>query len=108
MADAEPEDETPGRGISDQRRPLRTDIGMPQIDVGHPCAHLDTLCSYAHELGGRQGIVVDFRGEDGVEPCVLSLTGHHLDLCGAPPRPRNDRQSQSVCRHFLLYPFLFI
>jgi hypothetical protein len=53
VADTEPENETPISRIGDERRALRTDLRVAQIDVGDPGPHLDAAGRGAHELRGR-------------------------------------------------------
>ena len=41
MADTKPEDEAPTGDVGNKCRPLRTDIGVPQVNVGNPRGHRD-------------------------------------------------------------------
>jgi hypothetical protein len=74
MAHSKAEDKASRGEVGNRRRPLRTDIGMAHVDVGHPCADLDVLRGGPHELRRRQRVVVDLSGEDCVEPCVTSAS----------------------------------
>ena len=102
MADAQPEEEAPTGGVGNTRRPLRTDIGVPQVDVGNPCGHRDPGRGSPHQLRRGHHVVVDLRRANGVEPRLFGLARNRLDLTRTPAHARNNPQPQSFCHGLLL------
>ena len=92
MADAKPEEEAPTGSVGNECRPLRTDIGVPQVDVGNPRGHRDPGRSGPHQLCRGHHVVVDLRGANGVEPRLFGLACDRLDLMRTPAHAGNHPQ----------------
>lgn len=79
------------------------------VDAGDPGADLDLPSCFGHQQRRGEGIAVDFRGEDRVEPGVFSLARNGPDLGGTPPDAGNDPDAQPLSHlspHVLEYPTL--
>ena len=76
--------------IGDERRALRTDVRVAQIDVGDPGPHLDAAGRGAHELRGRMTSL--FTSEDRIEPCFFRFACDRLDFFGTPTNAGNDAE----------------
>ena len=92
MADPQPEEEAPPGGIGNARRPLRADIGVPQVDVGNPGGHRDPGGGGSHQLHRGHHVVVDLRRTNGVESCLFGLARNRLDLMRTPAHARKHPQ----------------
>ena len=62
-----------------------------------PCPDLDAAGDRAHQLGGRQPVIVGFDIEDRLEAGVFGFAGDGLDVAGAPPRAGQDRKAEPFC-----------
>ena len=102
MTDPESEDEVTAGGIGDEGCPLRTGVGVAQIDVGDPGSYLDATRGGALQLSGGHHIIVDLGGEDGAEASRLGFLRDRLDLGRAPTRAGNYGQSKSLRQHAVL------
>src|SRR5215470_8920156 len=96
MADAETEHEAAIGGVGDERRALGARVGVAEVDVGDPRAHLEAPGRRAHELGSGHDVVVHLGGEDRVEACLLRLPRDGLDLTGAPAYAGDDCESEPI------------
>jgi hypothetical protein len=90
MADTQPENEATAGGVGNESRPLRTDIGVAQLDVGNPRPHRNPSRCCPHQLRRCHNVVVDLGREDGVEPRIFGLARNCLHLTRTPAHARDN------------------